>query len=39
MVDDIQFLNFFAQMITGSKERAYEEENTKKLPYTKSFAY
>ena len=27
MVNDIQLLNFFAQMVNGNKERAYDEEN------------
>ena len=26
MVDDIQMMNFFAQMVTGNVEREYEEE-------------
>ena len=39
MVNDIQLLNFFAQNIIGIKERAYDEENSKKIPYIKSFSY
>ena len=39
IVNDIQLLNFFAQMITGSINRAYEEEKSENIQYKKSSIY